>query len=75
MRRSVVAHSYKHAEHFYVSMSIRSMFSAVTMLDRTEIPCVLGQGLPYELVKLDLVAKGQKDPRFIEMHPFGKVPV
>lgn len=51
------------------------MFSAVTTLDRTEIPCVLGQGLPYELVKLDLVAKGQKDPRFIEMHPFGKVPV
>lgn len=69
MRRSVVAHS------SYKSIPIRSMFSAVTTLDRTEIPCVLGQGLPYELVKLDLVAKGQKDPRFIEMHPFGKVPV
>lgn len=33
------------------------------------------QVLDYELIKLDLAAKGQKDPRFIKMHPWGKVPV
>jgi glutathione S-transferase len=32
------------------------------------------QGVPYDLVNIDLTCKGQKDPRYLELHPFGKVP-
>lgn len=32
-------------------------------------------GLPVELIEVDLVAGAQKSPAFLEMNPFGQVPV
>jgi glutathione S-transferase len=32
-------------------------------------------GLPYELIHVDLLAKAQKSPAHLAMHPFGQVPV
>lgn len=32
-------------------------------------------GLPFELIDVDLVAGAQKSPAFLEMNPFGQVPV
>jgi len=33
------------------------------------------QGEEYEFIQIDLTSKGQKDPKFLALQPFGKVPV